>query len=461
MNSIILLSSLGILTLFTGVFNWRKMILPIVVIGLIGILGLNIFEWNNAPEWYTQFNHMLLFDNYSVAFTGTLIVISLFIFFLCDQHYAKEDSHVADIYGLILFTLVGGIIMASYSNLTMLFLGIEILSIPLYILAGSKKIDLASNEASIKYFLMGAFSTGFLLFGIALIYGSTGSLDLNGIRQFIETNQELPMIFNIGLVLMLIGLTFKVSAVPFHFWAPDVYTGSPTLITTFMASVVKTAGFAALFRLMYTCFGTVDGIWFNTLWAIAALTITVGNLSALYQKNVKRMLAYSSISNAGYLLIGVLANNANSDSAILYYTFVYSIATILAFAVLMLVMEEKGGNAEYTSFNGLARNNPLLAGVMCVAMLSLASIPPLAGFFAKYFMFRTALENGYIWIVLIAVINSLIGVYYYFRVMVSMFSKEPDQEEIYVKGSYKAVLIVGALLLLVLGIFPNLITDIL
>lgn len=461
MNSIILLSSLGILTLFTGVFNWRKMILPIVVIGLIGIFGLNFLEWNNAPAWYAQFNHMLLFDNYSIAFTGTLIIISLFIFFLCDQHYAKDDSHVADIYALILFTLVGGIIMASYSNLTMLFLGIEILSIPLYILAGSKKIDLASNEASIKYFLMGSFSTGFLLFGIALIFGTTGSLDLNGIRQYIEAQQELPMIFNIGLVLMLVGLTFKVSAVPFHFWAPDVYTGSPTLITTFMATVVKTAGFAALFRLMYTCFGTVDGIWFNTLWAIAALTITVGNLSALYQKNVKRMLAYSSISNAGYLLIGVVANNAHSDSAILYYTFVYSIATILAFAVLMLVMEEKGGNAEYTSFNGLARNNPLLAGVMCVAMLSLAGIPPLAGFFAKYYMFRTALENDYIWIVVIAVINSLIGVYYYFRVMVSMFSKEPDQEKVYVKASYQAVLIIGALLLLVLGIFPNLITEIL
>jgi NADH-quinone oxidoreductase subunit N len=461
MNSIILLSILGIGTLFTGILNWRKLILPIVIFGLAVILVVNFCDWNGGPDYYSQYRDMLNFDRYAVAFIGALIAITIMIFFLAHQHYASEESHIADIYGLMIFTLIGGAIMCSYNNLSMLFLGIEILSISLYILAGSKKSDLASNEASLKYFLMGSFSTGFLLFGIALIYGVTNTFNLEAIRQYIDSHAALPMMFNLGLVLMLVGLTFKVSAAPFHFWTPDVYQGSPTLITTFMATVVKTAGFAALFKLLYTWFGTltVPRTLFDIIWMICALTITIGNLSAVYQKGVKRMLAYSSISNAGYLLIAVLALNVHSASSIYYYAIVYSIATILAFAVLMLVIDSRGAD-DYHAFAGLARNNPLLAGVMSIAMLSLAGIPPLAGFFGKYYLFITSIESSYIWIVIIAVINSLIGIFYYFRVMITLFSKEPAPK-IYVKGSYQAVLIVGSLILLLLGIFPDLLTGLL
>jgi NADH-quinone oxidoreductase subunit N len=339
--------------------------------------------------------------------------------------------------------------------------GIEILSISLYILAGSKKMDLASNEASIKYFLMGSFSTGFLLFGIALIYGVTHSFNLDVIRTYIDSHIELPILFHVGILMMLVGLSFKVSAVPFHFWTPDVYQGSPSIITSFMATVVKTAGFAALFKLLHTWFGTLTlpHMLFETIWGITALTITLGNMSALVQKGVKRMLAYSSIANAGYLLIAILALNAQSASAILYYSVIYSIGTILAFGVLMLVMETQGGD-DYHSFAGIGRKNPLLGGVMVIAMLSLAGIPPLAGFFAKYFLFVNSMNSGYKWIVLVAVVNSCVGIYYYFRVMVAMFAKE-DAPEITIPLSYRIALILGSLVLLVLGLFPEILSSIL
>ncbi len=463
MNTIIILSCLGLVTLFTGVYNLRKLILPLVIVGLLASFAVNFSDWDTNIAY---FNDMLRFDNYAVAFTGLLSAVMLVIFFLCDHHYRKEDSNIADIYALMLFTLVGGIIMVSYSNLTMLFIGIETLSIPLYVLAGSRRFSLNSNEAALKYFLMGAFSTGFLLFGICLIFGTTGSFHLDVIKAYVVANAgDLPGIFKAGMFLMLIGLLFKVSAAPFHFWAPDVYTGAPTLVTTFMATVVKTAGFAALFRLFYICFGGIVHEWFYTVWAVTALTITVGNLSAIFQKSVKRMLAYSSISNAGYLLLGVLALNENAQSAMLYYTAAYSLSTICAFAILMLVEDAKG-DSNYESFNGLARNNPALAFIMTLALLSLAGIPPLAGFFGKYYLFANAIENShidnsYIWIVVIAVLNSLMGIFYYFKVIVAMFSKETALEKLNIKGSYLFILMAAAFAVVVLGLFPQIITGLL
>ena len=458
MNTIIILSCLGLVTMFAGVYNLRKLILPLVGLGLLAALTVNFFNWNTGEPFY---NDMLRFDNYAVAFSGLLMAVILVIFFLADHHHRQEGSHIADIYALMLFVLVGGILMVSYSNLAMLFIGIETLSIPLYVLAGSRRLNLESNEASLKYFLMGSFSTGFLLFGICLMYGTTGSFHLEVIKDYVIGHADnLPLIFKAGIFLMLIGLLFKVSAVPFHFWAPDVYDGSPTLITTLMATVVKTAGFAALFRLFYICFGGIIHEWFYSIWAVTALTITVGNLSAVFQKSVKRMLAYSSISNAGYLLMGVLALNEHAQSAMLYYTASYSLATICAFAVLMLVEKERG-DSKYESFHGLARNNPIFAGIMTLALLSLAGIPPLAGFFGKYYLFQNSIENGYIWIVIIAVLNSLMGVFYYFRVIVAMFSKEPALEKIKVNASYTFILILAGLAIVILGLFPQLLTGIL
>ena len=456
MNAILLLSALSILTLFAGAFNMKKLALPLIFVGLLGAFVLNLGEWEIADNFF--YNKMLLFDHYAVAFSGLLIILTLFIFFLCHQYYKKENADIVDIYGLLIFVLIGGIIMASYANLTMLFIGIEILSISLYILAGSRRLSLRSNEASIKYFLMGSFATGFLLFGIALVYGETHTFHLDVIRQYvIAQNGNLSLKFTTGIVMMLIGLSFKVSVFPFHFWAPDVYEGSPTLVTTFMATVVKTAGFAALYRLFVTCFDNtpLPDAWLNIIWGMTALTITVGNFSALYQKGAKRMLAFSSVSNAGYLMIGVLAmNHAFSANAIFYYTAVYSLATIAAFGVLMLVEKERGSN-EFSAFRGLSTHNPFLAGVLVISMLSLAGIPPLAGFFSKYYLFYAAIKSGYIWIVIIAIANSLIGIYYYFRLMISAFAKEPDMEKIPEEFSYKAVLLVICLLIIALGVYPG------
>jgi NADH-quinone oxidoreductase subunit N len=239
---------------------------------------------------------------------------------IASYQFRNEGSHIADIYALMIFVLVGALVMTSYSSLVMLFIGIEILSIALYILVGSRRMNLSSNEASLKYFLMGAFASGFLLFGITLLYGVTGSFDLAAISDYANGTENLPIIFNTGLILVLIGFAFKIGAVPFHFWTPDVYQGAPTLITAFMATVVKTAGIAAFYRLFDTCFSGIDGVWYNVLWVISIATILLGNISAIMQNEAKRMLAWSSVAHAGYLLLPVLALNELSSSSIFYYT---------------------------------------------------------------------------------------------------------------------------------------------
>jgi NADH-quinone oxidoreductase subunit N len=343
----------------------------------------------------------------------------------------------------------------------MLFLGIEILSIPMYILAGSNKSDLRSNEASLKYFLMGAFATGFLLFGIALIYGVSGSFNLQNIAQYVSLQQNnVPVMLVAGVIMMLIGLAFKVSAVPFHFWTPDVYTGSPTVVTAFMSTVVKSAAFAGFFRLFFTCFNASTVIWANTIWVIAALTIIIGNVTAVYQTNFKRMLAYSSIAHAGYMLLAILAMNSYAQNSILFYAAAYSISSITSFAILLLVSHVTK-NDSIDSFNGLAKKNPLLAFITVVAMLSLAGIPPVAGFFAKYYIFTAALQQHYTGLVIIAILGSLVGVFYYFRVIIALF--KPENEGVVVPMNYvfKALLIVTSLVTLVLGIMPQLVAGIL
>jgi len=461
MNVILILSVLGLVTLFVGVYNMRKMLLPLVVFGLICAFAVNAMQWNgtDAGAMYSSYiKGMMQFDHYAVAFTGLLIFGAAFIFFLCDQYYRDAEHHVADIYGLIIFTLIGGVMMASYTHMAMLFIGIETLSISLYILAGSRKLSLASNEASLKYFLLGSFSTGFLLFGICLIYGTTGSFDLFVIKDYVVAHaSSLPLIFKAGLFLMSVGLLFKVSAAPFHFWTPDVYEGSPTIITAFMASVVKIAGFAALFRLFYTCFGSIVPVWYYTIGVVSVLTILIGNFSAVYQKSVKRMLAYSSIANVGYLLIGVLSLSDHAASALFYYLGSYALSTIAAFGILMVVSKAKDSE-DYEAFHGLAKRNPLMAGVLVISMLSLAGIPPLAGFFGKYYIFSNAIENNYVAIVIVAALSSLLGIIYYFKLIVAVFTPEAEgsaSDPMVLKGSFTFILAIAGLLILLMGIFPD------
>jgi NADH-quinone oxidoreductase subunit N len=454
MNAVYILSGLGIFSLLAEIFNFRRILFPAVLIGLAASALLLILDWNTSQPYYSN---MLFFDNYAVAFSIGISTIAL-LWFMMSKDYFENNTHVTDHFALVLFSLVGAVFMVSYANLAMLFLGIEILSISLYILAGSKMNDLFSNEASFKYFLMGSFATGFLLFGIALVYGVTGSFDLQKIAEVISSgNAKFSSLLYSGILLMMVGLAFKISAVPFHFWAPDVYEGSPTVVTAFMSTIVKMAAFAGFYRLFATSFASVSEQWVDVVQVIAMLTIVVANITAVYQNSVKRMLAFSSVAHAGYMLIALVALNDISDSSILYYILAYSTGSIAAFAVLHNVALHNE-NASVETFNGLAKRNPFLAFAMTVALLSLAGIPPLAGFFAKYYIFTVAFESGYVAIVLLAVVTSLIGIYYYFRIIIAMYLKSTDTlTPVTVPTLHYITIAICLLASIVLGVFPDLI----
>ncbi len=457
MNALILLSSLGILALLAEIFNFRKALFPLVMLGLLGVIGLAAMDWNKKSPIAAIFKNMMVFDHFAILFT-CIMCVTLFLWMMMSRSYFEEKTSATDHYALVLFALVGAVVMASYSNMTMLFIGIEILSLSMYVLCGSNKSDLSSNEAAFKYFLMGSFATGFLLFGIALLYGATGSFDIQVVSEeiFKGSMKETKVLIVPGILMMLIGMSFKVSAVPFHFWAPDVYQGAPTPITAYMSTIVKTGAFAAFFRLFAACFSGVNQTWSMTLWGIAAATLLLSNITAVYQQNVKRMLAYSSISHAGYMLLAILAMSPVSGGSIIYYTASYSVGSIAAFSVLMIVAKAKGSEG-FDSFNGLAKQNPILAFVMTVAMLSLAGIPPTSGFFAKYYIFTSAMTAGYTGLVCIAVIGSLISVYYYLRVVIAMYFKtSTDTTPIQITGMQQILMILVTALILALGMFPDL-----
>ncbi|SEM01642.1 NADH dehydrogenase subunit N [bacterium A37T11] len=454
MSAIITLSLLAVLLLYLGLFKAKKALLPVSLLGLLAAIVLYSIQWDTDAE--PLYSGMVLFDHFAVAFSILSLFITGLVFLLSRDYFDSISEHVAEYYALIIFSLTGALLVVSFHNLAMLFIGIEIMSVALYILVGIRKRDFSSNEAALKYFLMGAFSTGFLLFGITLIYGATGSFDLTEIKNYLIANpHSISPLFYSGILLLIIGLSFKVGAAPFHFWTPDVYEGAPILITTFMSTVVKTAAFAGFLRLFLTCFVPLQDFWAPVLLVITVLTLFIGNISALAQQSFKRMLAYSSISHAGYMLFGILSIGAASAGAIFVYSAAYSIASVVAFAVLILVKRSRGSE-HFEAFNGLAAKNPYLAFTLSVAMLSLAGIPLTAGFVGKFMMFSGVLANYHIVLLLLAVLNAAMGIYYYFRVIVAMYFRPADREEVTVNANYKAVLFIGALLTIAIGIFPSL-----
>ena len=452
MNTLIIISVLPIALLYFGLYKATKLILPVTIVGLLVALGLAIAQWNNVAQ--PVYHGMMMFDNFSIAFSGITIIATILILMLSGGYFEKISRNVAEYYAIILFSLAGIIVMVSFYNLVMLFIGIEIMSVSLYILAGIKKSDFASNEAALKYFLMGAFSTGFLLFGITLLYGSTGSFSLETIRDWVISHQHIDPMFYTGIALIIVGLCFKVGAAPFHFWTPDVYEGSPTLITAFMSTVVKRAGFGAFLRLFSACFAPLSDFWVPVLLIITIVTLFIGNITALYQQSFKRMLAFSSISHAGYLLFAIVALGSGSANSVFVYATAYSIASIIAFGSLILVQQQSGSD-NFESFNGLAKNNPFLALVLTIAMLSLAGIPLTAGFIGKFFMFSGALAKYQIWLVIIAVINAIISIFYYFRVIIAMYFRSADRAELVVPAYYKIVFAISALVTIIIGIYPD------
>jgi NADH-quinone oxidoreductase subunit N len=451
MGTIIATTILGLLGLVMDMFKLRKAIVPFVVLALLVIAGYNLQYWNLNQGFFTN---MILIDNFSVAFSGLLVLITALLIALASYFYKEEEDKLSDYISLMLFTLTGALMMVSYGNMATLFLGIEILSVSLYILAGSKRKDLASNEAGLKYFLMGSFSTGFLLLGITLIYGVTASFDIQSISYTLNHQAPSPLL-TVGLAMMMIAMLFKASIAPFHFWAPDVYSGAPSLMTAFMSTVAKVAAFAAIYKLFSYTFGMQAGLLEPLLVLFVVLTLLIGNFSALRQSSVKRIMAYSGLSHAGFMLMAVVATTMTSPGTLFFYASAYALAGVAAFSVIVYVSHSKGDDS-IDQFTGLAYEKPGLAVGMIVALLSMAGIPPLAGFFGKYLVFMEAISTGYLWLAIVGVLVSIVSVYYYFRIVWAMLRKPLSPTEFSpVPMAYSIVLWVSVLALLALGVLPS------
>jgi NADH-quinone oxidoreductase subunit N len=451
MNALYIISGLGIVTLIAEFANFRRSLPFLVITGLVAAGFLAYNDWGTEQSY---FQGMLLFDRSALSFSVLIIDITILWFWMAST-WLHSDTHQTDRTALVLFVVAGGVLLTSFNNLAMLFLGIEILSIPLYVLAGSKKDSKFSTEAAFKYFLMGSFATGFLLFGIALIYGATGSFALNVIADSVWNRGETAAFFYPGVLLLLVGLAFKISAVPFHFWAPDVYEGSPTEVTALMSTVVKVSAVAAFVRIFSTLHETFS-TWSVVMMVMVVLTLIVPNITAVFQSSVKRMLAYSSVGHVGFILLAFVAGASagnNPSGVIYYYLTAYAFSSLAAFTVLSIV--ERNGGRGIENFNGLYRRQPLLALTMTIALMSLAGIPPLSGFFGKYMVLSSALSQGYVGIVILAVVMSLVGVYYYFRVIVAMYFGDDAGAEHKVTRAYSVLLIILVAAIIAVGIFPD------
>ena len=452
MSVLIIIFLTAIAALFAGVFEQGKFSRYISIIGLLLAFYVSFLP---EAEFFNQYKHMFEYTVNAALFTKIAIVITILLFFLGSFSFSNHRSHQSELYALMLFSLCGGVVLFGFQNLVTLFLGVEILSIPLYVLAGSNKTDLRSNEASIKYFLMGAFATGFLLFGIALVYGSAGSFDLYKIHEFSMENSK-DLMFAAGAVLMLVALAFKVSMAPFHMWSPDVYQGSPSLITAFMMSVVKISAFFAFFKVMTIGFSGITGEWINIVGVLIIITLFLANAMGLAQSNAKRMLAYSSVSHVGYLGLIFFGLNNLSAYNLAFYLFAYSLATVGVMMCLIWV-EKLKRETSYNAFKGLAQAEPIIAVAAAVGMLSMAGIPLTAGFMGKFSIFAQAIETTP-FLVLVAVLGSAISIAYYLRlIMVMFFPKESSfntSERVPLTYNIVAVFIIIALL--ALGIFPDL-----
>lgn len=450
MNALYVICGIGTLALLAEVLNVKKWIGYIAFAGLLVAAGYIVMDWNMVSY---RFHGMVYFDRVTMAFSG-LIVVATLAWMGIARSYFNADEHKADKSALVLFALAGALLMVAFNNLAILFLGIEILSISLYVLAGSNKQSLFSTEASFKYFLMGSFATGFLLFGIALVYGAVGSFNLGVIAQTVSSMTSMPRYLIVGMLLMMVGLAFKISAVPFHFWAPDVYEGSPTPVTAFMSTVVKIAAFVAFAKVFASVFGRASWILQPVEQGLMVLTLVVANVAAVYQSNVKRMLAFSSVGQVGYLLLAFSSEPVQSMSTIFFYLMAYCTASLLAFTVVNLV-ESKRGSASVDNFAGLFKSNPLLAVGLTIALFSLAGIPPLAGFFGKYLVFSLAISHGVIVFTVVAVLTSLIGVYYYFRPVIAMTRTANDSSPLSIDLRERVLLVLLIVANLLIGIFPE------
>jgi NADH-quinone oxidoreductase subunit N len=450
MNALLLSAVFGVIMMFSGIMLKQKShVRNVAIAGIILLLLVNILEMGGTVFFNFDTKGMIIFDRFALLFNTITFISTLLFLLLSARDMEKVGINYGEYLALIFFILCGITLTSSFRSLLILFLGIEIISIPLYILTGSDKRNLKSNEASLKYFLLGAFSTGLLLMGIALIYGAQGSFDTAKISVFEGSPSPLLVA---GMMLLLFSMSFKASIAPFHFWTPDVYDGAPTVFTSFMATIVKAAVFIAFIRLFDEAFGRMQPQWQLLVAIFTAATLFIGNITAVFQQSVKRMLAYSSIAQAGFMMLSLFAMNADAKEGLLLYVTAYSFATIGIFAVLI-----KMKDYSFDGFNGFAKHQPLLAATTTIFLLSLAGIPLTGGFLSKFYMLKAALGTGnYLWLVIFAVLMAAVSVYYYFRIIQAMYFKEGAAQPLEITPVFKWTLVVLAALVILLGIFPSL-----
>jgi len=413
-------------TMLAESFRRKGEQMPMGGLGLIGLVGAAIAAvllWNRNA---TAFG-VVQADNFALFITLVLCGVGIFTIAFSSQVIGREGVPAGEYYTLTLFGIAGMMLMASAIDLLVIFLALEVLSIAVYVLTGIRRTDPAGSEAAFKYFLLGAFSSAFFLYGVAFAYVVAGSTRLDRIAEAVAmhgTGDSSHMLVMLALGLLIVGFAFKVSAVPFHVWTPDAYEGAPTVVTGFMSTGVKAAAFAAFVRVFLSTFEPLRGDWSTPLWWIAVATMIVGTVVGVVQSNVKRMLAYSSIAHGGYLLVGLVAANAVGKSAILFYLAAYALTNLGAFGVAALIATQERQNAELRDFSGLWYSRPALAAAMTIFLLSLGGFPPTAGFVGKWYIFSAAVEQGYVGLAIIGVLTSVVSVFYYLRIIVMMYMSE-------------------------------------
>jgi NADH-quinone oxidoreductase subunit N len=454
MNALILSALSGVIMMFSSFLLGNKnAVRTLAHILLLAVIVGNLLELRGIVLFHVDTKGMLIFDRFALLFTLVANICTLAFFLLSSRDMERVGVNYGDYFALVFFILSGVVIASSFKSLLMLFLGIEIISIPLYILTGSDKRNLKSNEASLKYFLMGAFSTGLMLMGIALVYGARGTFQT--VTVLPAEAGKVPVLLVAGMMLLLFSMSFKVSAAPFHFWTPDVYDGAPTVFTSFMATIVKAAGFIAFMRLFDDAFSEIQPQWKLLVAIIAAATLFIGNVTAVFQQSVKRMLAYSSISQAGFMMLAVYSMNSDAREGLILYAAAYSLATIGIFAVLV-----KMNDYTFEGFNGFAKKEPVIAATLVVFLLSLAGIPLTAGFLSKFYMLKATINGGSLWLAVFAVLMAAVSVYYYFRLIQAMYFKDGGTGLAFsLPAGFRYTMIVMAALTVLLGLFPNLLTN--
>ncbi len=441
----------------------QRLVARLSLAGLFVTLGLVLVYWLRGPE-AEGLEVMVALDGFRFATAAVFLIGAILAVAVSQQYLGRERILVPEYYVLILLATIGMMFMGGGADLVVIFLGLELMSVAVYVLAGINRRSVFAAEAALKYFLLGAFASAFLLYGIALIYGATGTTNLTLIYvQISAIGLQTDAMLIVGIAMLLIGFGFKVAAVPFHMWTPDVYDGAPTPVTAFMAAAVKAAAFAALVRILVQALAPMDAVWTEALWWLAAITMVVGNVVALAQRRLKRMLAYSSIGHAGYILVAVASGTDLGTAALLYYVLVYTLMTVGAFAVLAVA--GRGGERDtlIDDLNGLGSRRPWLAFAMTVFMLSLLGFPGTAGFIGKWYILSAAVQAEQLKLAIVLVGASILSAGYYLPVIMAMYMKAPASETAHADtravGAVRWVIGVTAALLLLFGVWPNAMLD--